>query len=63
LYTQIGVPIFKTPDSTSTPKTIGSLFLKTATCFNMQGKTAYLPSFYLRYCLTAATCFVKKSVK
>lgn len=60
---QIGVPILRTPASTSTPNTIGSLFLKVATCFRTQGKTAYFPYLYFLYCLTAATCFVKNSVK
>ena len=43
------VPTFKTPCSTSTPRTIGSFFLKVATCFNTQGKTASLPSFLFSF--------------
>lgn len=63
LYMQIGVPIFRTPYSTSTPRTIGSLFLKVATCFRTHGKTAYFPYFYFLANFTAATCLEKKSVK
>ncbi len=51
----MGVPIFNTPTSTSTPSTMGSLFLKVATCFNTQGKTAYFPSFDFLSFFTSAT--------
>ena len=63
LYTHIGVPILSTPCSTSTPITIGSLFLKVWTCLRIQGKIAYLPYLTRRSYLTEATCLVKKSVK
>lgn len=55
----MGVPIFNTPNSTSTPNTIGSFFLNVATCFNTHGKTASLPYFSFLYYLIYPTNFVK----
>lgn len=63
LYTQMGVPIFNTPLSTSTPKTMGSLLWIVFTCFKIHGNTAYFPYFYFLACFIAATCLLKKSVK
>ena len=63
LKTTMGVPTFKTPDSTSTPNTIGSDFLKVATCLRTHGKIASLPYFCLLISLTSSTYLKKKSVK
>ena len=59
----MGVPTFNTPYSTSTPKTIGSFFLKVVICFNTHGNIASLPSLSFLSYFISLTYFVNISVK